>query len=255
MSGFQIDFKNKWILVTGASSGIGFATAKLLSECNARVVAISRQEEKLKTAITHFKNPEQHRHYVIDLDTDYETLPALLKKIALECGPLSGIFHCAGIESIRPIQILSNKSLDEMLNITLKSALFLAKGFCQKGVSELDSQTSIVFMSSVAAVTGQKGMSVYSAARAGLEGAVRSLATELAPRIRVNAVMAGAIETPMHTRLTANLPEESINDYREKHLLGFGTPEDVANASVFLLSDLSKWITGTSMVIDGGYIC
>ena len=143
-----------------------------------------------------------------------------------------------------------------MLNITLKSALMLVKGFCQKGVRNETDQTSIVFMSSVASITGQKGMSLYSASRAALDGAVRSLACELAGNnIRVNSVISGAVETPMHAKLTGSLPQESIQDYENKHLLGFGQPNDIANAVLFLLSDASKWITGSSLVVDGGYSC
>ena len=252
----QFNFQKKRFLITGASSGIGQATAQLLSQSNARVVALSRDENKLAAMIQQLHNPDQHQYVSLDLSSAYTELPATLKKLATESGPFDGIFHCAGIASVRPIQIVSEKAIDEMFNITLKSALMLAKGFCQKGVRNETDQTSIVLMSSVAAITGQKGMSLYSASRASIDGAVRSLACELAPqKIRVNSVISGAVETPMHHKLTDSLPKESIDDYENKHLLGFGKPEDIAQAVLFLLSESSKWITGTALVVDGGYSC
>jgi NAD(P)-dependent dehydrogenase (short-subunit alcohol dehydrogenase family) len=111
-------------------------------------------------------------------------------------------------------------------------------------------------MSSVASITGQKGLSVYSASKGAVDAAARSLASEFADKnLRVNTVVSGAVITEMHDRLTGDLPEESIKDYEDKHLLGFGEPRDIANAALYLLSDASKWVTGTSLVVDGGYSC
>lgn len=115
---------------------------------------------------------------------------------------------------------------------------------------------SILFMSSVAGASGQVGMSAYAAAKAGIEGLTRCLACELAPRgIRANALAAGAVETPMHNRIARGAGEAGLEAYRNSHLLGFGTPEDVAAAAVFLLGPDSRWITGTTLVVDGGYQC
>ena len=115
---------------------------------------------------------------------------------------------------------------------------------------------SIVFMSSVASLIGQSGMSIYSASKGAIDAAMRSLACELAEnKIRVNSIVAAAVETEMHQRLTKNMSTETLNTYKEKHLLGFGQAEDIANAATFLLSNASKWITGTTMVVDGGYSC
>lgn len=97
-------------------------------------------------------------------------------------------------------------------------------------------------------------MTAYSAAKAAVDGMMRSLAVELAPRgIRVNSIAAGAVETAMHGRLANTLPSAAMEAYEAKHLLGFGRPEDVASAAVFLLSPAARWITGTTMVVDGGF--
>ena len=113
---------------------------------------------------------------------------------------------------------------------------------------------SVVFMSSVSAQHGRPGMAAYAAAKAAVEGAVRALAVELAPRqIRVNAIAAGGVHTPMNAQAVANLSEGSADAYAAAHPLGLGQPDDVASAALFLLSAAARWITGTVMVVDGGY--
>jgi NAD(P)-dependent dehydrogenase (short-subunit alcohol dehydrogenase family) len=117
-----------------------------------------------------------------------------------------------------------------------------------------DDGGACVIMSSAAGLRGQSGMAAYSASKAAVDGLVRSLAVELAPRqIRVNSIAAGAVKTAMHERLMTTLPQVAMEAYEAKHLLGFGNAEDVAAAAVFLLSPASCWITGTTMVVDGGY--
>ena len=99
-------------------------------------------------------------------------------------------------------------------------------------------------------------MSLYSGVRGALDATVRSLAVELAPQqVRVNAIVGGAIETPMHTQITAPLGPDSISQYESKHLLKFGHPSDISHAAIYLLSDASKWVTGTQLTVDGGYTC
>jgi NAD(P)-dependent dehydrogenase (short-subunit alcohol dehydrogenase family) len=109
-------------------------------------------------------------------------------------------------------------------------------------------------MSSVSALRARQGMSAYSASRAAVDGMVRVLAWELAERrIRVNSIIAGAVETAMHDDFVQTASEELVRNYQQLHLLGFGKPEDVGYAAMFLLSDASRWVTGTNMVVDGGY--
>jgi NAD(P)-dependent dehydrogenase (short-subunit alcohol dehydrogenase family) len=244
----------KRILITGASSGIGQATAKLSSRLGGKVVLVARDEGRLEETFKSLSG-DGHAYYVYDL-TDIDNVPGLLKKIAIEQGKLSGMFHSAGITSVMHINIIKKNVIDQVFDINIKAALMLAKGFNQKVVRD-DGYCSLVFMSSVAGICGVSGMSVYSASKAAVDGAVRSLACELASnKIRVNSISAGAVHTRMLDGFNVNkLSMDEIKKYENKHLLGFGEAEDIANAAAFLLSDASKWITGTCLVVDGGYSC
>ena len=115
-------------------------------------------------------------------------------------------------------------------------------------------KSSIVLMSSISSVLSTTGISYYSAIKSSINSLCRSMAIELSPReIRVNSILAGAIETNMHKEIESILSTEYIDKYRNKHLLGFGQPNDIANMVCFLLSPASKWITGSSLIVDGGY--
>lgn len=254
MQANPMDLTGKRILVTGASSGIGQATSQLISRLGGKVVLVARDEERLKNTYNSLFGTG-HAYYSFDL-TDLENIPSFLKKVASEQGKLSGLFHSAGITSVMQINIVKIKFIEEVFDINIKAALMLVKGFCQKGVRE-NGSCSIVFMSSVAGICGIAGMSVYSASKAALDGSVRSLACELASRkIRINSISAGAVHTKMLDGFNINnLTPEEIKIYERKHLFGFGESEDIANAAAFLLSDASRWITGTCLVVDGGYSC
>ena len=248
-----MDLSGKRILVTGASSGIGRTTSQLLARLGARVALLARDEARLQQTLDSLAG-SGHSMDVFDLAA-IDEIPALLKRLAKEQGPLAGLFHCAGVGTIMPVSILKGKYIDPVLDVSIKAALLLTRGFCQKGVHR-EGPASIVFMSSAASLRGKIGLSIYSASKAAIDGAVRSLAVELSGRrIRVNSIAAGAVQTEMHHEIVKNLDEAGISEYREKHLLGFGSPEDIAYAAAFLLSDAAKWITGTTMVVDGGYSC
>jgi NAD(P)-dependent dehydrogenase (short-subunit alcohol dehydrogenase family) len=248
-----LDLTGKRILVTGASSGIGKVTALTLSKLGGRIIILGRNQERLQKTFDTLSG-NGHAQYIFDLDST-DDIPPLLRKIGEEHGPLSGLFHSAGIVKIMPVRLLKKKYIDNVFDSSVKAALMLTKGFCQKGVVA-DKNVSLIFISSAAGTCGVQGMSIYSASKAAIEGAVRSLACELAPQgIRVNSIIAGAVETEMHDTLIAKFTADEIQNYKNKHLLGFGEPEDIAYAAAFLLSDASKWMTGSSMVVDGGYCC
>ena len=239
-------------LVTGGSSGIGKATAFLLASCGAQVIVAGRDNQKLESVLKELPGSGHSMSSIVFSDAD--SIAAWVKEVAEREGLLDGIFHSAGIELVRPVRLTKQQQIDEVMAAAVHGAFGVARAAGQKGV--LKDGGALLFMSSVAGLSGQVGMSAYSAAKAAVDGMVRSLACEFAPRsIRVNSLAAGAIESPMHDRLMRGSTEAIVDSYRSSHLLGFGAPEDVANAAVFLLAPCSRWITGTTMVVDGGYLC
>jgi len=245
-------FKDKHILITGASSGIGLATATMLTQLGATVHLIARSKEKLQYAQSNLIGG--HTIHPFDL-TRTDEIVDLVKGIASSHGPIEGLFHCAGLELIKPLSIIKPADINTHFKTSVDSFLMLTKAMVSKQVRK-DNPVSIVAMSSVAGSRGQSGMSVYSGVRGAIDATVRSLAVEYSKNnVRVNSIVSGAIETPMHCRITELLPMESIETYKNRHLLGFGQAENIANTVIFLLSDASQWITGTQLVVDGGYLC
>jgi NAD(P)-dependent dehydrogenase (short-subunit alcohol dehydrogenase family) len=240
----------KVILVTGASSGIGLATAIFLSQLGARIVLIARSKEALAAALAQLDGTG-HRVESFDL-SEAEAIPDLLKKLSSELGPISGLAHCAGSQAIRPLRILSTKDVESMFRLNVTAALMLAKGFRQKGVHTPSG--AIVLVSSVMGIVGAPGRSAYCASKGALQAMARSLALELAPEgIRVNCVAPGYVRTPMLEQAAAVIGAEAMRRVEEMHPLGFGEARDVAQAIGFLLSDASRWITGSTLAVDGGY--
>jgi NAD(P)-dependent dehydrogenase (short-subunit alcohol dehydrogenase family) len=252
MSAFASDaLAGRTILITGASSGLGRAAALAVAAHGGRVVVSGRDAGRLEETLALLAG-EGHITMTGPLD-DADHAAALMADAAGQAGGLDGVFHSAGAELVLPMRLVKQKHLDQVFGAAVQGALGIARAAAKADVMKGDS--SIVFMSSAAAHRGRPGMVAYSAAKAALEGLTRSLACELAPKtVRVNAITGGGIETEMHARLIRTLSDEAVASYAAQHLLGFGRPQDVADAVLFLLSPASRWITGTSLVVDGGYL-
>ena len=242
---------NKKILITGASSGIGRTVAFFLANLGATVVLIARNKNRLNET---FNSLSGSGHYksIVDI-SNIDNITPLMDDIFNHCGQLDGLVHCAGIQHTMPLQMTSEQTFDNLFNINTKSALFLAKAFRRKGKYNTNG-SSIIFLSSAAALSGEAGISEYSASKLALQGIARSLANELAKqKIRVNCIAPGVVKTEMSANFIDTLTPEQFKTITDKHPLGLGHPEDVAAYSAFLLSDYAKWITGTSLSVDGGY--
>ena len=245
-----LDLTGRSYLVTGASSGIGRETCVLLAELGARVALLARDETRLRATLAAMP-PGAHHVEVCDLEAT-ATLPARLTQLAADFGPLHGMVHCAGILGTVPLRAREPEDIARTLRVNLESALLLAKGFRQRGVRA--PSASIVFLASVAGLTGVAGRADYSASKGGLIALTRSLAAEFArENIRVNCVAPAWVETEMTRASLDALPPEAAAALRARHLLGLGQPRDIAHAVAFLLADTARWITGTTLVVDGGY--
>jgi NAD(P)-dependent dehydrogenase (short-subunit alcohol dehydrogenase family) len=242
--------RGKRILITGASSGIGRAAAILFAECGASLILCGRDEARLSETHDALAGAG-HRVASADLSS-LDVAHDLLVTQTRDEGPLSGVFHAAGVVSLRLAKLYNQDHVDAVVGATINGALGISKACAKRKV--LDDDGALVFMSSVAGVRGRAGMGTYATAKAAIGGLTRALAAELAPRrVRVNEIVAGAVETPMHAGIVKNLDESSEDAYRELHLLGFGQPDDIATMATFLLSDAARWITGSSIAVDGGY--
>lgn len=239
------------VLVTGASSGLGRATAVALSGCGARLILMARDEARLADTRARLAG-EGHVTVTAPID-DADSFADLVKRTTAEHGALHGAFHAAGTYLALPVKVTRQRHVDSMFGASVDGAYGLARAVSQKGV--MVDGGSLVLMSSVAARRGNPGTAAYAGAKAAVLGLVPALAVELAARsIRVNAIVAAATETEMHLTTIAKLSEAVVEKSEGQHLLGFGDPDDVANAAIFLMCDASRWITGTALVVDGGYL-
>ena len=240
----------KRILVTGASSGIGRETALHLSRYGAELIVSGRDEQRLEASLAALEG-SGHSLLATDL-TDADSTAEAVQGIAASGGPLHGIVHSAGTSLVLPAKLTKSHHLDDLFGAAVRGALGIARAAGKKNV--VADGGSLVFMSSVSSLRGRAGMVAYSAAKAAVDGMVRALAAELAGRrIRVNSIISGAVATAMHNDFVESVNATLVENYRNLHMLGFGEPGDIADAATFLLSDASTWITGTSLVVDGGY--
>ena len=236
---------NKRILVTGASSGIGRATAIALSKQGAQVVLVGRNQERLEQTMLSLEG-NAHSSIVTDL-TNYAKYEQIFMEACKE-GKLEGLVHCAGIVDVIPAKVVSYEKMLNLFQINFFSFMQLVMYFTKRRFSN---GGSIVAVSALSAHQGRKGMSVYSASKGAIEAAVRSLAIELIDKgFRVNTVVPGPVATPM-----ALNSEKSFGfDIQENQSLGIALPEDIANTIMYLLSDVSRFVTGRNCYVDGGRI-
>ena len=245
--------ENKLILVTGASSGIGRQCAVVCSNMGARVALFGRDPARLDTTLQMMKEPERHTKYLVDL-VDYKKVEEIIPDLVSARGNIDGLINCAGISTTLPI----NSSTPEKMELFFKTNVIGPMNLTRLVVKPSHfSKTggSVIFISSVMGVVGESGKVLYSLTKGALVASVKSLAVELSTRnIRVNAISPGVVESPMSQRAVYSKDQESLSRINGLHPLGLGTSEDIANACVFLLSDSGKWITGTNLIVDGGYL-
>lgn len=243
--------ENKTILVTGATSGIGRATALLCAQMGSRVIAVGRDETRLEEQQSQVRGLEarglEDNLYISTDLTDAEQVKALIE----QCPEIDGIAYCAGIANMNPFQFVSKEEIERVMEVNCFAPVMLVNQLLK--AKKLKKGSSVVFVSSV---DGPKivhaGNSVYSASKSALVGMARNMAIDLVgKKIRVNCVLPGTTNTPMVR--TGSATEEMLAETaKQLPMKRFAEPEEIANAIIFLLSDAASYITGTELTVDGG---
>lgn len=248
MNSVTYDFTGNRYVVTGASSGMGRQVTLDLAQAGAGVLAIGRNSERLQKV----KDLYPTRIFTSSLDVcDKNALEAAVSDFVMEHGKLNGSVHAAGIVDVTPLRVYDEESARRMMDTTFWAGVHLVQLVVKSKYGTKDS--SHVLFSSVDAIAANKSKFAYAAAKAAVNSAVRSIAKEIAPKgQRINSILPGWVDTPMTIFLGEKVGNSS--NFASEELLGAGKPEDVSGAVLFLLSDKARWITGTNMVVDGGYL-
>jgi len=236
------------ILITGASSGMGREMAIRFSE-QFRVIVNGRNLERLQETVSMCQNAEQQLIWQYDLsnvDGLEESLTPFLKGDGIT---VNYYVHCAGMMKNYPIKMVNVELLQQTFNTNVFSAELITKLLVNKRLNN-NLLKSIVYISSNISGFGAKAHSVYGASKGALDAMMKSLAMELAPNIRVNSVLPGAVRTALTEHVFED--EELINRMKETYPLGLGNTSDIYEAVRFLLSEEARWITGQQLMVDGG---
>ena len=246
-----IDLTDKRILIAGASSGIGRKTAVVLSSLGAKLVLLARREELLKEALGELAG-DGHCYYAADL-SQTAAIGDIVKKIVSEQGKIDGLVYAAGVNTSMPLKLFKPEKVQEVFNINYFGFIEFVRQICRKG--RYNEGMSIVGISSVASIRGDKAHLAYSGSKAAMNSSVRCIAKEIADKgIRINTVAPAMTKTEMYDKYVEEYGDESgsNNDLLKRQYMGVVETEDVANAVAFLLSSASRMITGLTLPVDGG---
>lgn len=247
-----MSLEGKTIIVTGAASGIGRETARVLHDLGAKLLLLDLNEIGLKMLKESLDGEVSYR--VVNL-MDFDSIKGVLMEGKEELSSsFTGLVHCAGIPSVIPLRALTNEQYERVMKINTQAGLNLAKVFTSKQGHDSNQQGSVVFISSVYGLVGSAANVAYATSKAAIIGMTKALAIEFASKnIRVNCIAPGFIKTTMADGVNKMFDAAYAERIEAMHPLGWGEAEDIANAIAFLLSDASKWTTGAVFNIDGGF--
>lgn len=235
-----------YLLITGASSGMGALCARQFSASH-RLIMASENLEMLQDVLKTCEHPERHILWHCNFATQREQIAASLTQLLEEHGAVVDQYvHFAGLTKLSPLKTFSIPDIDLIFNVNFFSILEIMKALLKKVNGK--ALNNVVLISALVSQRGNAGNSVYAASKGAINSLVYTLARELAPAVRINALLPGAVETPMSARLDEDYREQMRRDTP----LGWGTPQDVVDFVEFLLGEKSKWITGQTLFVDGG---
>ena len=240
----------KKYLITGATSGIGLAICSKIISNGDIVYAIGRDGNKVEK-LKELYDSDSFNFISFDL-SNTKLIETVFDRFNINEGKLDGFVHCAGIEETMPLKLYSPDKILNIFEINVFSAIELLRIFSKK--KYCNDQASVLLFSSVMGVLGQAGKVGYCSTKSAILGLTKSSALEFAKRkIRVNALLPGVVNTPMTEKLFTLMDQSQVDNIINMHPLGIGEVEDIVPIVEFLLSDGSRWITGQSIIVDGGY--
>lgn len=235
-----------YTLITGASSGMGAHCAKVLST-NRRLIIASENLEMLEKSQQECNCPEKHLLWHCDFSIQRDEIYDSLSKILSDNNAcVNEYIHFAGLTQILPLKNFTIPYVDKIFNVNFFSIIEIMRVLLKK--INCNALEKVVLISAMVSQRGDIGNSIYASSKGAINSLVYSLSQELAPKVRINAIMPGAIMTPMVARTSL----EHIEKLQNETPLGLGYPQDVVNYVEFLLSDKSRWITGQTIFVDGG---
>lgn len=235
-----------YTLITGASSGMGAVCAKRFAESRKLILA-SENIEALQSVLNACAHPEQHILWHCNFVTNKAAIFDSLKTLLVEHDAVVDEYvHFAGMTQILPIKDFAIENVDRIFNVNFFSIVEILRTLLKR--SNQKALRNVVLISALTALRGDRGNSIYSASKGAINSLVYSLAQELAPTVRINAIMPGMTDTPMASHVDGSFRDAIWN----RNPLGKGTPDDIVNYVEFLLSDKARWITGQTMFVDGG---
>jgi len=239
---------NKVFLVTGASSGIGKQAAIKIAQQGGVLVITGRDEKRLASTLNLLEG-EGHSMFVANLENEEE-----INSLVASLPVINGLVNCAGIVGPMPIKFIRQKDINKLMRINFEVPVLLTGRLLL--MKKLVNNSSVVFMSTVATQMPYFGGALYNSAKSAIESYSKTLALELVSKgIRSNCLSPGLVNTPLINTPVSDgqmeIVDESLGRYLKKYPMGIGEPDDVANAIVFFMSDESKWISGTNLVMGG----
>lgn len=244
--------QGKVVVISGAASGIARQCAISCSRMGANLILLDLNKEGLEETMMLVERPGDHYWAAVNL-LEYDKVSEIIKSAVAKIGRINGLLNCAGISTTNLFKLTKPEELDKFFHVNVYTGYFLAQECTRMGNLSKEGG-SIVFFSSVAGSFGEVGKSTYGMTKAALLNLAKHLACELSrKKVRVNAISPGAICTPINMNLPHMKDPEKRAALEAQHLLGLGETTDIANACIYLLSDASRWVTGTNLFVDGGY--